>query len=101
MKAAADFKELSAAKSQQISAAKAKLDEYEGQNADNQKALSDAKEELEMTRDQRSKDIKFLQNLKLTCMGLDKQWAERSKTRATETKAVSEAISIITSDDNM
>jgi len=32
---------------------------------------------------------------------LDKQWAERSKTRSTETKAVSEAISIITSDDNM
>jgi hypothetical protein len=34
-------------------------------------------------------------------MGLDKQWAERSTTRSTETKAVSEAISILTSDDSM
>jgi hypothetical protein len=101
MKAAADFKSMSDAKTSQIAAGKAKLDEYEGQNADNQKALSDAKEELELTRDQRSQDIKFLQNLKLTCMDLDKQWAERSKTRSEETKAVSEAISIITSDDSM
>merc|ERR1719331_1431002 len=34
-------------------------------------------------------------------MDLDKQWAARSKTRAAETAAVSEAIKIITSDDSM
>jgi hypothetical protein len=42
-----------------------------------------------------------LRNLKLTCGDLDKQWAERSKTRAAETKAVSEALAIITADDSM
>jgi len=101
MKAAADFKELAAAKSAQIDAAKEKLDEYEGQHADNQKALSDDKEELALTREQRSKDVEFLQNLKVTCMDLDKEWEDRSKTRAAETKAVSEAISVLTADDNM
>merc|ERR1719284_2241826 len=101
MQAVADFKAMSAAKTSQIAAGKEKLDEIEGQHADNQKGLSDAKENLELTRDQRSKDVEFLRNLKLTCMDLDKQWAERSKTRSMETKAVSEAIAIITEDDNM
>merc|ERR1719324_1211973 len=34
-------------------------------------------------------------------MDLDQQWAQRSKTRAMETEAVSEALKIITSDDSM
>jgi hypothetical protein len=101
MQAVEDFKSMSAAKSAQIAAGKEKLDSIEGEHADNQKGLSDAKENLEMTREQRSADVKFLQNLKLTCMDLDKQWADRSKTRAAETTAVSEAIAIITKDDNM
>merc|ERR1719174_3081800 len=96
-----DFKALSAAKSAQITSGKEKLDTTEGDHADNQKALSDAKEELELTREQRSKDVEFLRNLQTTCMDLDKQWEERSKTRSAETKAVSEAIAIITDDDNM
>merc|ERR1719253_2306352 len=100
-KAQADFEESSKAKSEQIAVGKEKLDAVEGANADNQKALSDAKENLENTRTQRSEDIKFLRNLKTTCMGLDKQWAERSKTRSMETQAVSEALKIITADDNM
>jgi len=100
-KAKADFAASSKAKSEQIATAKEKLDATEGANAANQKALSDAKENLELTREQRSKDVEFLQNLKTTCMDLDKQWAERSKTRAMETQAVSEALSIITSDDSM
>merc|ERR1719243_138399 len=100
-KAQADFEAMSKAKSEQIATGKEKLDALEGANADNQKALSDAKENLELTREQRSKDVEFLRNLKTTCMDLDKQWGERSKTRAAETQAVSEAIAIITADDNM
>jgi len=101
MQAVEDFKGMSAAKAQQIAVGKDKLDQTEGQNADNQKGLSDAKENLEMTREQRSKDVEFLRNLKLTCQDLDRQWAARSKTRGAETKAVSEAIAVITADDNM
>merc|ERR1712107_374647 len=51
------------------------------------------------TRDQRTADVEFLQNLKLTCNGLDKQWEERSKTRAEETRAVAEALAILKEDD--
>merc|ERR1719359_1328668 len=92
---------MSAAKTGQIATGKEKLDALEGANADNQKALSDAKENLALTREQRSEDIKFLRNLKTTCMDLDQQWATRSKTRAMETQAVSEALKIITDDDAM
>jgi len=96
-----DFKALSASKTSQIASGKEKLDSNEGEHADNQKALSDAKENLAQTREQRSTDVEFLRNLKLTCGDLDKQWEQRSKTRSAETLAVSEAISIITADDNM
>merc|ERR1719284_1656592 len=100
-KAQADFEATSTAKKEQIATGKEKLDALEAANADNQKALSDAKENLAQTRDQRSKDVEFLRNLKLTCQDLDAQWAARSKTRNQETEAVSEAIKIITSDDSM
>merc|ERR1719284_917315 len=92
---------MSTAKAAQIEAAKEKLDNNEVANADNMKALSDAKENLELCREQRSKDVEFLQNLKTTCMDLDQQWAIRSKTRTQETQAVSEALKIITEDDAM
>merc|ERR1719183_2251464 len=100
-KAASDFEAMSKAKAEQIATGKEKLDALEGANADNQKALSDAKENLAQTREQRTKDVEFLRNLKVTCQDLDRQWAARSKTRAQETQAVSEAIKIITSDDSM
>jgi len=99
-KAIADFKEVSAAKSAQIEASKQKLDNLEDEGSDNTKALSDAKEDLESTRDQRSADVKFLANLKTTCQDLDSQWKLRSKTRSDEITAVSQTLAIVTSDDN-
>jgi len=95
-----NFEELSKAKTEQIAVGKAKLDELEGANAANSKALSDAKENLQLTTEQRAADVEFLRNLKLTCNDLDAQWATRSKTRNDEIVAVAETISILTSDDN-
>eukprot|EP00747_Dinoflagellata_sp_TGD_P130797 gnl/TRDRNA2_/TRDRNA2_174877_c1_seq7.p1 gnl/TRDRNA2_/TRDRNA2_174877_c1~~gnl/TRDRNA2_/TRDRNA2_174877_c1_seq7.p1 ORF type:complete len:763 (+),score=281.47 gnl/TRDRNA2_/TRDRNA2_174877_c1_seq7:66-2354(+) len=98
-KAASDFAAMSSAKTQQIETGKTKLDEMEEEHATNIKAKSDAKEDLELTRNQRTADVEFLRKLKLTCQDLDRQWAERSKTRAEEMKAVTETIAIVTSDD--
>jgi hypothetical protein len=96
----ADYEALAAAKSEQITATKAKLDEMEAEFAGNQKAISDAQEDLELTRTQRSEDVKFLQNLQTTCNDLDTQWERRSKTRTAETAAVAEALVILTEDDS-
>merc|ERR1719409_2440458 len=98
-KAASDFEAMSAAKADQIATGKTKLDEMEEEHATNIKAKSDAKEDLELTRNQRTEDVEFLRNLKLTCQDLDRQWAERVKMRGEETKAVAETIAIVTSDD--
>jgi len=100
MKAVADFQELSKSKSAQISAAKEKLDGMEAESAANAKALADAEEDYELTTGKRASDVEFLRNLRLTCQDLDKQWAERSKTRSEEIKAVGETLAILTEDDN-
>lgn len=99
-KAAADYEAMKAAKEEQVAVAKEKLDTLEAEGAGNLKALSDAKENFDLTQKQRSADVKFLRNLKLTCDDLDAQWEKRSKTRAAEIKAVSETLVILTSDDN-
>jgi len=99
IQAAADYKVLAASKSEQIEVGQIKLDNFETDHADNQKALSDAKENFELTRNQRAADVEFLRNLKLTCNDLDSQWAERSATRSEELKAVTEALGVLKEDD--
>jgi len=94
------FKELAAAKEDEIEAGKKKLDEMQGEDAGNAKALSDAKEDLELLRKQRSEDVKFLQNLKVQCNDLDAQWEKRRETRTAETRAVQEAIVVLSEDDH-
>merc|ERR1719203_952613 len=71
------FDALKLAKSDQIALGKKKLDEYESGHAANSKALADAKEDLELTRAQRSEDVEFLRNLKLQCDDLDHKWEQR------------------------
>lgn len=72
----------------------------EAEYAANAKALADAEEDYELTTGKRASDVEFLRNLRLTCQDLDRQWAERSKTRGEEIKAVGEALTILTEDDN-
>merc|ERR1719217_1504756 len=94
-----DYANLKATKEEQLAASKAKLEEMLQEQADNKKALFDCKEDLEMTRTQRTEDVEFLRNLKVTCGDLDHQWEQRSKMRTEEIKAVSETIAIVTDDD--
>jgi len=100
LQAIADFRALAKAKTAQITVGKEKLDQMEGEHATNQQALSDANEDLDLTRKQRSSDVEFVRNLKLTCDDLDKEWERRSETRSEELKAVTEAIAILKTDDN-
>mmetsp|Transcript_14715 Transcript_14715/g.26116 ORF Transcript_14715/g.26116 Transcript_14715/m.26116 type:complete len:764 (+) Transcript_14715:92-2383(+) len=99
LKAQEDFQALSTTKAEQIAAAKEKLDVMETESAANSKALGDDKDDLAATSAQRSADVEFLRNLKLTCQDLDRKYEERTTTRAEEVKAVSEAIAVLTEDD--
>jgi hypothetical protein len=95
-----DYAALKSTKEEQVAATKAMLESMTQEQAANKKALFDAKEDLELTRETRSADVEYLRNLKVTCGDLDHQWEQRSKMRTEEIKAVSEAIAIITDDDN-
>jgi hypothetical protein len=94
------YEKLAAAKTEQITVGKEKLDDLEAEASSNSKSLSDAKEDLENTRSQRTADVEYLRNLQTTCNDLDAQWEKRSKTRTEELKAVTETISILTEDDS-
>jgi len=94
-----DYTALKATKEEQLAAAETKLEEMQLEFADNKKAKYDAKEDLEVTRTQRSEDVEFLRNLKTTCGDLDHQFEMRTKMRTEEIKAVAETIGIVTSDD--
>jgi hypothetical protein len=100
VKAQEDYTNLKATKEEQIAATKAMLESMLAESAANKKALFDAKEDLQLTRDTRSEDVEFLRNLKVTCGELDHEFELRTKARGEEIKGVSEAIAIITSDDN-
>ena len=93
------YEKLAAAKTEQLTVGKEKLDDMEGEAASNKKALSDAKEDLDNTRKQRTADVEYLRNLQTTCNNLDAEWEKRSKTRNEELMAVAETIAILTEDD--
>jgi len=97
-KADADYEALAKAKDDQIEMAKRKVDDFQTGDANNQKSLADAKEELSLTRKQRGEDIKFLRNVELSCKDLDGQFAARKKTRGSEMIAISDAITILSED---
>merc|ERR1719387_2268916 len=99
-KAVIDYKNFYEELISNLEIAKKKLDMYQAEYYKNKKLLIDAKQLLELVRAQRSKDVEFLRNLRLTCQELDHQWALRTKARMAEIKAVSEALAILQDDDN-
>jgi len=69
-----DYAGLKSTKEEQIAATKAMLESMQQELAGNKKALFDAKEDLQLTRETRTADVEFLRNLKVTCGDLDHQW---------------------------
>merc|ERR1712087_807719 len=58
-----------------------------------------SKQDVEDTKASLSADEQFLMMLKEKCQMTDKEWEERQKTRQAEMQAVSQALSILSSDD--
>merc|ERR1719183_3207616 len=93
------YDDLKAAKELEIKAGSDQKDTKTQELADTDEKLAQAKQDLEDTRNSLAADQKFLMNLKETCQMTDQEFEERTKTRAEETKAVSEALAILSSDD--
>merc|ERR1719224_111466 len=99
MQAQAAYEDLKAAKEAEIKAGSDLKDTKTQELADTDEKLALSKQELEDTRNSLSADQKFLMNLKETCQMTDQEFEERTKTRAEEIKACSEALAILSSDD--
>merc|ERR1719160_2296593 len=91
-KSEAEFQSMKAAKTEEIAASSNKVanKEVEAGNAAQDKADTEAA---------LAADTEFLANLKAQCEALDKEYAERTKTRTEEIAAVADTIGILTDDD--
>merc|ERR1712087_903196 len=93
------YEELKVAKEAEIAAGQAQLDTKTQQLADIDQKNAQAKQDIEDTKASLSADEQFLMMLKEKCQMTDKEWEERSKTRALEMEACSKALAVLSSDD--
>merc|ERR1719313_1147859 len=96
--AVSDFEALKAGKMKEINARKQQVMDKTAALSTAKEELAHSKHELGMTKKQLSADEAFLVELGERCANADKEYAERTKMRATEIAAVSEALSIVMDD---
>lgn len=99
-KAQSGFDALKSAKTEEINSGVALVKSKSQSLAKTNMQLSEAKEDHDDTTSSLTADQKFLVDLRQRCAAADKEWGERSQTRTLEIQAVSEAISILASDDS-
>merc|ERR1719326_851088 len=90
---------MKSAKEAELKAANAAVDAKTQDQADTEAKVAQAKQDLEDTQAAMAADQEFLIDLKEKCAISDKEYAERSKTRADEIVAIGETIKILTDDD--
>jgi chromosome segregation ATPase len=96
--AQAEFDQLKSAKTREIKATKAQKLDKTSLLAETDEAMATAKHDLVQTRNGLTADQKFLVDLESRCESGDKDYSDRSKMRAVEIAAVSEALSILSED---
>jgi hypothetical protein len=95
----AAYEDLKAAKEMEIKAGEEQKDTKTQELANTDSKLSQAKLDLEDTRNSLTADQKFLMNLKQTCQQTDTEWEERQRARQEEISACSQALAILSNDD--
>jgi len=95
----ATFQEVKKAKEHEISAATNQVENKQVELGNTDEKNANSKEDLEDTRAAVQADTAFLMDLQQRCGSMDKEFADRSKIRADEMAAVSEALKILTDDD--
>merc|ERR1719465_70561 len=93
------YKDLKAAKEDEIAAGQAQIDTKTQELADTDEKNAQAKEDVEDTKKSLSADEEFLMMLKEKCSMTDGEWEERQKTRQLEMEACSKALAVLSSDE--
>jgi len=94
-----NFQHLTAAKTQEISAATKQKEMKEGQLADLQAKVAEAKESIDSSNDALDADNKFLTNLLANTKKEDEEYNARVATRSDEITALGKTLEILTADD--
>merc|ERR1719390_446350 len=97
--AAKGYKELEAAKQAEISAASSAIEAKTARSGELAVAVVTTADDIKDTTAEMEDTQAFLANLGAQCATKKKEWAERSKVRAEEIAAISEAIKILNDDD--
>merc|ERR1719389_660249 len=97
--AAAGFEELAAAKKAEIAAAGAAIEAKTKRSGELAVSVVTTADDIEDTTAELNDTQAFLANLASQCATKKKEWDERSKIRAEEVAAISEAIKILNDDD--
>eukprot|EP00448_Togula_jolla_P017320 CAMPEP_0170593334 /NCGR_PEP_ID=MMETSP0224-20130122/13392_1 /TAXON_ID=285029 /ORGANISM="Togula jolla, Strain CCCM 725" /LENGTH=728 /DNA_ID=CAMNT_0010917279 /DNA_START=62 /DNA_END=2248 /DNA_ORIENTATION=+ len=97
--AMASFSSMKATKEEEIATAKSQKAAKEQALTDTLMKASNAKADIEATKDALSADQRFLVELSKTCKVSQEEYAERSKTRSEESRALAETIKILTEDN--
>jgi len=98
-KSEAEFQSMKAAKTEEIAASSNKVANKEVEAGNAAEANAAAAQDKADTEAALAADTEFLANLKAQCEALDKEYAERTKTRTEEIAAVADTIGILTDDD--
>merc|ERR1719326_2407663 len=98
-KAAAGFADLKASKEKEVEMATEAIESKTARAGELAVSVVQTKDALEDTAAEAADTEKFIAQLESQCATKEKEWAERSKARAMEIEAVSEAIAILNDDD--
>merc|ERR1719343_1646858 len=93
------YEDLKAAKEEEIAAGKEQIETKTALLAECDERIAHNIQDKDDTMAALSADQQFLLTLKEKCSLTDKEWEERSKTRALEMEAVSKALAILSGDD--
>merc|ERR1719265_626786 len=97
--AQAAFEEVSAAKKEGIAASSAAIESKTKRSGELAVAVTTTQDDIEDTTTDLSETQAFMANLDAMCAEKKKEWAARSKMRAEEVAAVSQAIGVLNDDD--
>merc|ERR1719443_2540079 len=97
--AIAEFKDMKASKTEEITASEELIDSKTVELADAGEKLASSKQDSEDTTATVAADTEFLANLKKKCDNAQAEYMARSKVRNEEIQAVTDTIGILTEDD--
>jgi len=98
-KAVAGFADLKASKEKEVEMATEAIETKMARAGELAVSVVQSKDALEDEQEEMADSQKFLGQLQSQCGTKEQEWAERSKMRATEISAISDAISIMNDDD--